>query len=93
MDAISTLKRAYSIRNLAHEYLDTHAWGRLIHSEVRRYSEEVCYIVFWVNDTREWSVNVSSHIATTDAEDMALDTVEDMATTVSKAIRDALNEL
>lgn len=93
MDSITTLKRAYQIREMAHEYFDTHAWGRLVHSEVRRYSEDVCYIVFWVGKGTEWSVNVSSHIATTDAEDMALDTVEDMATTVSKAIRDALNEL
>lgn len=93
MDAILTLKRAYRIREMAHDYLDSYVWGRLVLSEVRRYSEDTCYIVFWVSDAREWSVNVSSYIVTTDAEDMAFDTVEDMAKTVSKAIRDALNEL
>lgn len=93
MDAISTLKRAYRIREMAHDYFDTYVWGRLVHSEVRRYTKDVCYIVFWVSDTREWCVNVSSHIETIDAENMIADTIEDMATTVSKAIRDALNEL
>lgn len=93
MDTISILKRAYRIREMAHDYLDRHVWGRLVHSEIRRYAEDICYIVFWVSDTREWRVNVSSHIATIDAEDMMADTIEDITIIVSKAIRDALNEL
>ena len=93
MDSISTLKRAYRIREMAHDYLDTYVWGRLVHSEVRRYSEETCYLVFWVGESREWRVNVSSHIETIDAENMMADTIEDIAIIVSKTIRDALNEL
>ena len=93
MDSITTLKRAYSIREKAHKYFNTYAWSRLVHSEVRRYSEDTCYVVFWVGEGREWSVNVSSCITTTDAEGMTADTLKDMARTVDKAIRDALNEL